>query len=230
MKTIRTQAIVLSRTDYGEADRIITFLTPNEGKIRLMARGVRKVKSKLAGGIELFSTSDVSFIRGRGDIGTLVSTQLIKHYGKIIKDIERVQMGYELIKHLNKATEDSADSDYYDLLEQVFVSLNDKTISLDIVSMWFHAQLLALSGHMPNLTTDLEGNKLTEGAKYNFDFENVSFAGNKSGRFETNHIKAMRLLFSSNNPSQLSGVEGLLENLQIIKPLLSTLQKTYQNF
>ena len=46
----RTQAIVLRRTNYGEADRILQLLTP-EGKKSVMAKGVRKEKSKLAGGI-----------------------------------------------------------------------------------------------------------------------------------------------------------------------------------
>ena len=230
MKTTRTHGIVLSRIDYGEADRIITLLTPDHGKITLMARGVRKIKSKLAGGIELFSTSDISFVRGKGDIGTLVSTQLIKHHGNIIKDIERVQLGYELIKLLNKATEDSAEGEYFDLLDQVFKSLDDASINLDLVKVWFYAQLLTLSGHTPNMNTDNSGEKLSVDQKYNFDYDNVSFAKHPAGRFEANHIKTMRLLFSGNKPKQLSAVEGFNQNLDAIKPLVTTLQKTYQHF
>src|ERR1700761_4426140 len=115
MKQILTTGIILSRPDYGEADRIITVLTPDRGKLRLMARGVRKVKSKLAGGIELFSTSHITYIEGRGEIGTLVSTRLIKHYGNVINDIDRVQLGYELIKQTNRATEDEPEAAYYEL-------------------------------------------------------------------------------------------------------------------
>lgn len=54
MKTYRTQAVVLRRTNYGEADRILQLLTP-DGRRSVMARGVRKEKSKLAGGVELFA-------------------------------------------------------------------------------------------------------------------------------------------------------------------------------
>ncbi|HRQ86596.1 MAG TPA: recombination protein O N-terminal domain-containing protein, partial [Candidatus Saccharibacteria bacterium] len=50
MKTERTRAIILRRTNYGEADRILQLLTP-EGRKSAIARGVRKEKSKLAGGI-----------------------------------------------------------------------------------------------------------------------------------------------------------------------------------
>ncbi|MEK7561678.1 MAG: DNA repair protein RecO, partial [Patescibacteria group bacterium] len=76
-----TKGIVLSRTDYGEADRILSFLTIDHGKVRAIAKGVRKSKSKLAGGIELFSVSDLTLIIGRGELNTLISTRLVRHYG-----------------------------------------------------------------------------------------------------------------------------------------------------
>lgn len=50
---LHTRAIVLRRTNYGETDRILNLLTP-EGKKSVLAKGVRREKSKLAGGIELF--------------------------------------------------------------------------------------------------------------------------------------------------------------------------------
>ena len=59
----KTLAIVLRRTDFGEADRIVNLLTPS-GKVSAMARGVRKPKSKLAGGIEVFALNEVVLIEG----------------------------------------------------------------------------------------------------------------------------------------------------------------------
>src|SRR5690606_3084593 len=85
MKTHRTRAIVLRRTNYGEADRIVQFLTP-EGKVSVMARGVRREKSKLAGGIELFAICDVVVGDGKGDLGVLTSSRLVQFYGNILKD------------------------------------------------------------------------------------------------------------------------------------------------
>src|SRR5215467_6436426 len=103
MNQLNTSSIILARTDFGEADRILTLLTPDYGKLRLMAKGVRRVKSKLAGGIELFSVSDISLMRGRGDIGTLVSSRLVVHYRHIVEDIDRTMLGYELTRQLNRA-------------------------------------------------------------------------------------------------------------------------------
>ena len=137
---IITQGIILSRTDYGEADRILTLLTPDHGKLHLLAKGVRKVKSKLAGGIELFSISHITYIRGRGEMGTLISTRLIHHYDKIVKDITRVQLGYELIKQLNKATEDEPEPEYFELMQQAFEALDDTTTGTELIQVWFSAQ------------------------------------------------------------------------------------------
>lgn len=61
----RLKAIVLRRTDYAEADRVLQLLTP-KGRRAVIAKGVRRERSKLAGGIELFALCDVVVHSGRG--------------------------------------------------------------------------------------------------------------------------------------------------------------------
>lgn len=222
MKPLLTKGIVLSRTDFGEADRIITVLTPDKGKLRLMAKGVRKVKSKLAGGIELFSVSQLTYIEGRGEIGTLISTRLEKYYSNIVKDINRVQLGYDLIKMLNRATEDEPEPEYFDLLETGFQSLDDSEISADLIRTWFHAQLLQLSGHLPNLKTDTDGQNLNASRKYNFDFDAMSFTPQLRGSYEADDIKILRLLFSDNSPAKLQQVNGLNQRIAALGQLIKT--------
>jgi len=227
MKQFITTGIVLGRTDYGEADRILTILTPDHGKLRLMARGVRKIKSKLAGGIELFSTTNITYIPGKKDIGTLVSTRLIKYYGRIVQDIDRVQLGYELIKLLNKATEDHPEAEYFHLLEQSFGALDDASIDLELVRTWFQAQLLRQAGHSPNLHTDAEGHKLDAGGTYNFDFEDMAFRPHPGGKFTAAHIKTLRLLFSAHSPQDIHKVQGLHELLAGLSPLVRTMLQSF---
>ena len=209
MNTLVTQGIVLSRTDYGEADRIVTMLTPDQGKLRLMARGVRRQKSKLAGGIELFSVSDITFIHGKGEIGTLISTRLKQHYGNIVTDLSRVQLGYDLIKLLNRATEDHPEPDYFELLHQAFQALDDTCIELDLIRLWYDCHILSLAGHMPNLNTDANDQKLAPNQNYNFDFDRMSFMPNEQGKFTSDHIKTLRLLFSGHPPATLQKIDGL---------------------
>lgn len=228
MKQIVTQGIILARTNYGEADRIITVLTPDQGKLKLMAKGVRKPKSKLAGGIELFSVSDITFIPGKSDIGTLVSSRLDTHYGNIVKDIDRTMLGYELIKQLNKTTEDEPEKDYFNLLEKTFESLNDEHINNVLIQAWFSAQLLRLGGHAPNLHTDTTGTRLAVEHTYNFSFDDMAFLqADGNGRFNAERIKVFRLLFSDNPPHALQQVVGIENLLKDIQPTINTMQRTF---
>ncbi len=227
MKQFVTRGIVLARTDYGEAARIITLLTPDHGKLRLMAKGVRKPKSKLAGGIELFSTTDITFIRGRGEIGTLISARLIKYYSTVVQDLDRVQLGYELIKILNRATEDHPEVEYFKLLEQAFAALDDASIGLTLIRTWFEAQLLRQAGHSPNLKTDTTGNKLDPDATYSFDFDDMTFTPHDNSKIKAAHIKTLRLLFSGHSPQDIAKIQGLSKLLTDLSPLVHTMLTSY---
>jgi DNA repair protein RecO (recombination protein O) len=229
MNQRRTTAIVLTRVDYGEADRILTVLTPDAGKLSLIAKGVRRVKSKLAGGIELFSTSEISYLPGRGSVSTLVSSRLIKHYGTIVQDIDRTMLGYELLKLLHKVTEDEPEGEYYHLLEQTFLALDDTTVSVDFTRMWFSAQLIRLSGHTPNLRALADGTKLDPGNRYEFDYDATAFIASRegSGAFGANEIKLLRLIFSGNTPAVLHKVSDVAELTANIAPLILILRQLH---
>lgn len=221
MKQQVATAIVLGRTDYGEADRILTLLTPEFGKVRVVAKGVRRVKSKLAGGIELFSVSTITFITGRGDLGTLSSTRLQKHYGHIVQDIERTMVGYELIKQLHMLTEDEPESGYFNLLQQAFEALDDAQVPLLLIQLWFKSQLIRLGGHTPNLYTDSTGQRLQADMRYDFDTDRQTFVAHAdTGRFDANHIKFLRLLFAGNTPQALLHVQGIGSLVAACAPLI----------
>ncbi len=217
------QAIVLSRTNYQEADRILTLLTPNNGKLRLVAKGVRKSKSKMAGGIELFSVSEVGYIQGKGELGTLTSSRLTKHYENIVQDVERTMLGYELIKILNRTTEDGPESDYFELLTQAFEALDDPALNLDIVKMWFYGQLLRIAGHTPTLASDSSGKPLLPAESYGFDYDNMVFLPKSEGPYSPNHIKFLRLVIANNQPRVLAKVQNAAELTPPSLGLLETL-------
>lgn len=223
MNQIVAKGIVLTRIDYGEADRIITLLTVDNGKIRLMAKGVRRAKSRLAGGIELFSISDITYVQGRGQIGTLISARLRSHYGRIVQDVNRTMLGYELIKLLNKSTEDESEAEYFHLLEQTFIALDNFSLALDLIKFWFSAQLLAQAGYSPNLYTDKAGQGLTASVKYDFSYADMSFFSADMGRYSSDHIKYLRLAFSGNSPVLLNQVTGGAALLPDLLPITQTL-------
>ncbi|HSX45738.1 MAG TPA: DNA repair protein RecO C-terminal domain-containing protein, partial [Candidatus Saccharimonadia bacterium] len=166
------------------------------------------------------------FIQGRGEIGTLISSRLKQHYGNIVKDIDRVQLGYELIKQLNKATEDEPEPEYFGLLEQAFEALDNAGIGGELIHTWFQAQLLKLAGHSPNLNTDTAGQKLAPDQSYIFDIDNMAFTPQEKGNFKAEPIKALRLLFSQ-DIAALAKVDGLEATLAKTAPLVRTMQQNH---
>lgn len=207
MRTVRTKAIVLRRTNYGEADRIVNFLTPENGVMSVMAKGVRKEKSRLAGGIELFATCDVTVGSGKGELGILTAARLDTFYSHIMTDYDRLQFGYEAIKQVAKVAATVDESAFYDLLEQAFASLNDPTVDVRLTRAWFWLQLAILLGVGMNLSTDTNGMKLVEDATYNYSENEHGFAFSERGTFTSDHIKLLRIL-SAQPPKVAAHVNG----------------------
>jgi DNA repair protein RecO (recombination protein O) len=226
VKQQRSLGVILSRTDYGEADRIITFLTPAYGKVRVMAKAVRKPKSKLAGGIELFSISDISYIEGRGDLHTLVSTRLERHFGRIVKDIERTMLGYDMLKILSRVLEDEGGEDFYNLLVESLAILDNLESPKDLAEASFLLRLMRLLGHLPAFTHDSKGTPLTKDATFQFSFDDMAFFPLPEGPFTLNHIKLVRLL-SHNPPENLLSIAKLAEYLQDLITIIRTMARRY---
>ncbi len=221
MRQITTPAMILRRTNYGEADRIVTFLTP-AGKIKALVKGVRKSKSKLAGGIELFSESTISFIETRGDLARIVSTRLNEHWGDIVGDLQRMMFGYEAMKSLDRIIEDEAEGEYYILLKNVLEGLNDLAIPLELVEVWFYVRLLELQGHGLNLKTDINGKSLVGESLYSFSSEQMCFSVTGTGSFRPEHIKLLRLCLSQ-PPKVFKQVKQTKELAGDLRPLLKQL-------
>lgn len=207
MNQIITQGIVLSRTDFQEADRILNILSPDQGKLKVIAKGARKPKSKLAGGIELLSVNDITFLPGRGEISTLVSSRMKTHFGNIVSDINRTMLAYELLKKTNRVTEDAAELEYFELLKSTLEGLDDSELSSELVELWFAVQLLQIAGHIPNLKTDFQGVSLEADKTYLFDFDQMAFTRKPNAPFAANHLKLLRLAAASETPVRLKQVK-----------------------
>lgn len=211
MTSLRTKAIVLRRTNYGEADRILQLLTP-EGRRAVIARGVRREKSKLAGGIELFGVSDVVIHKGKGDMGVLTSARLSEFYRHIIEDYDRLQFGYEVIKQVARATESVDEPEWYDLLYETLAGLNEGVIARQLVETWFYLRTASLLGYELSFRHDINGNMLDQAKRYMYDVSEKGLREHTSGELGADHIKFLRLL--ANKPlkviAQIGGTEGIL--------------------
>jgi DNA repair protein RecO (recombination protein O) len=193
MTTIRTRAIVLRRTNYGEADRILQLLTP-EGRRSIMARGVRREKSKLAGGIELFAVSDVVLNSGRGELGILTSARLIQFYRHILEDYDRLQFGYEVIKHVAAATESVDEPEWFDVLQETLAGLDVHSMPRQLVEAWFYLRYAALLGRELSLANDIAGQRIDAELRYSYDVSEQGLRQATNGELSADHIKFLRLM------------------------------------
>lgn len=202
---LRTEAIVLRRTDYGEADRILQLLTP-KGKRSVIARGVRKEKSKLAGGIELFSVSEVVIHEGRTELGILTSARLLEYYDAFVKDIELIEMGGMMMRSVSARAEQVESPEFYKILKQSLRVMQkyagEKSRWKDILRAWWGINLARASGEDINLHFDTDGEKLLADGRYYWDEEQAALAKAGMGRIGVDHIKMMRLMASG--PAELS--------------------------
>lgn len=227
MKQIVTTGIVLTRTNFQEADRIITVLTPDQGKLRMIAKGVRRAKSKLAGGIELFCISQLTYMPGRGELARLLSSRIETYYSHIVSDINRTMFGYDLLKRINKVTEDAAGAEYIELLAAGLSGLDRLQLPLDIVDLWFTMQLLKITGHAPNLQTDTQRQVFENGRQYIFSFDDMAFVPQENGPHPASLVKVLRLAYGTSSPRQFGQVQGvedyLAGSIQLSKIMLNHL-------
>lgn len=219
MNKYQTKAIIVRRVNYGEADRIITFMTENHGMVGALAKGVRKISSKLAGGLELFSVSDVTFLKGRGELERVVSTRLEKHFGGIVKDYNRTKFAYDILKKTARRFEHDKTDEGYKLLYFSFHQLDDHNVDLHVIELWFYLSTLKIYGHQPNLKQDTQGNALNENSQYSFDIEHGTFIPNKSGHYDSGHIKTLRLLLDK-TPVEIAKINGINNKVIDVLPVM----------
>ena len=198
---LTTKAIILRRTNYGEADRILTLLTPEHGQQTAIARSVRKEKSKLAGGIELFAICELGLVRSSSNtdgMWTLTSSRIVTFYDQIMTDYDRLQFGYEAIKQIANLSSVIEAPELYTVLSETMAALNNLRLDLRLIKAWFYLHLAKLRGSELNLVTDSNGMKLVEGASYDYEVgEKVLIYVEQGGRFTTEEIKLLRLLNSA---------------------------------
>lgn len=195
MRDIKTEAIVLRRTNYGESDRILDVLTP-EGKIAVLAKGVRKEKSKLAGGIEMFSLSSIVAHYGKSELAILTAARSKEFFKGILSDFSRLETASEMIKKVDKAAEQVDSAEYFSLLLQALRAL-DKGKSPDLILTWFYLNYARISGEQVNLYTDTEGSPLAENGTYAWNSTEKSLRPSPAGKISAPEIKMLRLMLSA---------------------------------
>ncbi len=192
---IRTQAFVLRRTNYHEADRILNLITP-EGKMSAIAKGARREKSKLAGGIEMFCLVDLNIHRKNNEIGIITSAKLIKYYASLVIDLPRLEVASLIIKKANAAPDAVDGEELFSIIKQALEALNNKK-NPELIESWFLFNFAKTCGDDVNLYRDDKGEKLVESEKYIWDIYESALKQQINGNIGADEIKIMRLMLTS---------------------------------
>lgn len=149
-RTFRTDAVVLKRQDFGEADRLLTLLTPEHGKFRAIAKGVRKPIARNTGHVELFALVDMQIARGR-ELHIVTQAETKEAFLPLREDLERSTYANYLAELLDRFTaEQDASRAEFDLLVRALGWLCTAA-DARLVARFYEMRLLGLAGFAPTL-------------------------------------------------------------------------------
>jgi len=150
----RTQGIILSSLDIGEADRFFTVFTEDFGKVRFRAVSERKITSKLRGGLGGCAIANLEFIQGRAG-KTVTDAEVSVPYMNIAGDLRRMRSAFSILRSVDSLIgEEQREQKVWDLIKESLGALNQKALdtkTLDILPYYFLWNLISLTGYRPHL-------------------------------------------------------------------------------
>src|SRR5689334_4931616 len=148
-RVYRTEAVILRRSDFGEADRLLTLITPL-GKRRVVAKGARKTTSRLAGHIELFTHASLLLAIGR-NLDIITQSVILHGFDTLRGDLRRIGAAYYMAELIDRLTEEEDENrPAFDLVVATLQAL-DTTGHIDLVLRFYEIHLLGYLGYRPQL-------------------------------------------------------------------------------
>jgi len=200
----RTQGFIFRKNDFVEADRIFTIFTKDFGKLEILGKAIRKIKSKLRGGMRLFSLANIEFIQGK-TYKTLTDASLIEDFPDLRKNLKRLKITYEISEILDDLIRgQEKDEKIWNLLRETFQRLNNLSLSVKecwLIYYYFLWNFLSVSGYRPelNFCSICQKKLIPENLYFNLKEGGVicfdCFKKTKSGKkIEPDVIKILRLI------------------------------------
>src|SRR3989344_3009638 len=210
MATITTEGIVLKRRDFGEADRVLTALTKQHGKISIIARGVRRITSRRAGNIELLNRAKLHLFKAKNY--TLTEAEAIETFPRLKSNITLSTTAFHIIELVDRlVAENQINPFVYDLTVTILKILEKNPRQIFIRS--FEVKLLSLLGFWsPNAIHDLSD----ETRKLLTDLEQKSWG--EINQIRLNEAKAQNLEMLMRSFIEKT-IESNLKSVQVMKKI-----------
>jgi DNA repair protein RecO (recombination protein O) len=154
-RTYKTEAVVLKQSPLGEADRILTLITPDVGKVRAVAKGIRRIKSRQGGNLELLNQVDVSLAEGR-NLDVVSESVLVRSFRSVKEDLALVSRAMYLAELIDAFSYEKSSS--YSIYHLLLYGLDwlGKAANTELLTRWFEVRLLDASGYRPEVMRCVE--------------------------------------------------------------------------
>jgi len=154
----RTEGIILKNIPFGEADAFFVVLTKDFGKMKIFAKGVRKIDAKLAGHLDLFNRSEIAFVMGK-KFPRLTGSITANYYKNIKSNFDRLAMGFFVAELTEQMLEENvnARTEYQELKNILSVLESAPDHKIKYIPSVFAVRLLDIAGYCPNL--DIKNNE-----------------------------------------------------------------------
>lgn len=148
-RVYRIEAVVIRRSDFGEADRLLTILTPF-GKQRVVAKGARKTSSRLAGHVELFTYTTFMLAIGRS-LHIVTQSSPLERFDRLRADLERIGAAYYAAELVDRLIEEGDENRRAFVLLLATLRSLDSGATIDLTLRAYELHLLDALGYRPQL-------------------------------------------------------------------------------
>ena len=150
-RTYSVEALVVRASDFGEADRLITLLTPFAGLVRAVARGARKPKSRIGGNVDLLRHIKVSVNEGRS-LHSVSQVQSISNLRGLHSSLEKMSTGLYMAELAEKfSVEGGSNPALFNQLVRMLQVLDSEPLH-SLMPRWFEVQVLRINGFLPAIS------------------------------------------------------------------------------
>jgi DNA repair protein RecO (recombination protein O) len=152
VRYFKASGFILKRSNFSESDRLVTLFTKKYGKIRALAKGIRKVSSRRASHLEIFNEVRVFLYKGK-TFNYLTEVKTINSFSNLRKDLSKIAVCFQMCELVEKMSpEDQEQEKVYDLLSKGINYINEtngvQASHLEKVGQRFTSRLLRLSGFL----------------------------------------------------------------------------------
>lgn len=223
--------IIIGKKDVGETDRIYTIYTLESGKIRVLAKSVRKSNAKLAGFLENFNLAEIFIAKSQG-MGKITGSLVINNFSEIKNNLETIRAVFDSIGLLNKMIKDeSGDQKTFKLLQEYLETMNEvakenNDDKKEIISLGFSFKFFEELGYKIEVGNCAFCQEKIKEENNFFDPQQGGIVCKKCLsnlktriRANANAIKILRIFFQNNLKSltKLKADKKDLDNLKIIE-------------